>query len=147
MFVPSAESLMHALNINKSAFQGDGRVELPAKFFKFLLQMALATVDFDEDTYLLRNVDVAQAVKRGEIENARLHYIGFGYFEGRQGAGPDVDEIWYLQNYPDVAVAIEEKRVSSANEHFHAIGAGEGRSPNAEYLEDAQQWKEILSRA
>ena len=137
---------MSALNANRSTLDGNGRVEVPAKFLKLLIQIALASADFDESGYLARNPDVARAIERGEIESARVHYIGFGYFEGRQGAGPEVDEKWYLQKYPDVAAAVRERKIPSAKDHFHAIGAGEGRSPNSELEEDAKQWKEALQR-
>ena len=144
MFVPSAESLLTALNASKSSLDGSGRIEVPAKLLKLLLQIALASTDFDEEDYLKKNPDVAKAIERGEIESARVHYIGFGYFEGRQGAGPEVDEKWYLQKYPDVATAVRDRKISSAKDHFHAAGAGEGRSPNGELQDDAQQWKNAL---
>lgn len=144
MFVPSAESLTNALNASKSSLDGNGSMEVPAKFLKLLLQIALAASDFDEEGYLKKNPDVGKAIDRGEVESARVHYIGYGYFEGRQGAGPEVDEKWYLQNYPDVAAAVRERKISSAKDHFHAVGAGEGRSPNSNLQDDAQQWKGAL---
>jgi hypothetical protein len=109
-----------------------------------LLQLALAAADFDEDHYLRENPDVARALEGGEIENAHVHYIGFGYFEGRQGGGPEVDEQWYMQKYPDVASAIREGRIKSAKHHFHMIGAAEGRSPNVDQVENAAHWKKAL---
>jgi hypothetical protein len=118
MFVPSVESLMNALKIDKSELNGDGQVTVPARLLRLLLQIAVATTEFDEDAYLRRNPDVAMAIYRGEIESGRLHYIGFGYFEGRQGGGPDVDENWYLQRYPDVAAAVRTDKISSVAEHF-----------------------------
>jgi hypothetical protein len=147
MFVPSADSLMAALNASKSDLNGNGRIDLPARLLKLLLQVALVTTEFDEHSYLNQNPDVAEALKRGEVESAQMHYVGFGYFEGRQGGGPKVDADWYLVKYPDVAAAVREGRVKSAEAHFHSIGGGEGRSPNAEHQDDAMQWKEALKRA
>ncbi|WFU39442.1 hypothetical protein QA640_34550 [Bradyrhizobium sp. CB82] len=144
MFVPSAESLMSALSANKSVLDGNGQVKIPARLLKLLLQVALAAADFDEESYLRENPDVAKAILRGEVESAHLHYIGFGYFEGRRGAGPVVDADWYLSKYPDVAAAVREGRIKSAEAHFHAIGGGEGRSPALEYESDAAQWKSAI---
>lgn len=144
MFVPSAVSLLKALNVDSSAFDKGATVEIPVGFLKLLLQIALAAADFDEESYLRENPDVAKALGTGEIENAHVHYIGFGYFEGRQGGGPEVDEHWYMQKYPDVAVAIREGKIESAKHHFHMIGAAEGRSPNVDQEENAAHWKKAL---
>jgi hypothetical protein len=144
MFVPPAVSLLNALKIDQAIFEKGGRVEIPAGLFKLLLQIALAAAEFDDDGYLRENPDVAKALGAGEIESAHVHYIGFGYFEGRQGGGPEVDESWYTQKYPDVAAAIREGKIKSATQHFHSIGAAEGRSPNLDQEENAAQWKKAL---
>jgi hypothetical protein len=144
MFVPPAVSLLNALKIDQAIFDKGGRVEIPAGLFKLLLQIALAAADFDEDGYLKENPDVASALGSGEIDSAHVHFIGFGYFEGRQGAGPEVDEHWYMQKYPDVATAVREGRIKSARHHFHMIGAAEGRSPNRDQEDNAAQWKKAL---
>jgi hypothetical protein len=108
------------------------------------MQIALAATDFDEEKYLKANPDVAKAVARGEVENAHMHYIGFGYFEGRYGGGPEVDERWYLQRYPDVADAVRNGNLQSASDHFQAVGGGEGRSPNPDQEDNELQWKKAL---
>lgn len=144
MFVPSAVSLLRALKMNSSAFEHEGKVEIPVALLKLLLQIALAAADFDEESYLKENPDVAMALGNGEIESAHVHYIGFGYFEGRQGGGPEVDEAWYTGRYPDIASAIREGRIKSAKHHFHMTGAAEGRSPNLDQEENAAQWKKAL---
>ena len=70
---------------------------------------------------------MAAAVKSAKVEDARLHYIGFGRCpESRSGATPEVDEGWYLRTYTDVAAAVASKEVASASEHFRVIG-GIGR--------------------
>jgi hypothetical protein len=144
MFVPSAVSLLNALKIDYATLENGGRVEIPAGLFKLLLQIAVASADFDEDGYLKENPDVARALGGGEIESAHVHFIGFGYFEGRQGGGPEVDEDWYTHKYPDVAAAIREGKIKSAKQHFHLIGGAEGRSPNLDQEENAAQWKKAL---
>src|SRR5438552_3476325 len=145
MYVPSADSLMAALNASRADLNGNGRVEVPARLLKLLLQIALATTEFDEQGYVNQNPDVANAITHGEIESAHMHYIGYGYFEGRQGGGPVVDSTWYLGKYPDVAAAVRDGLVRSAEAHFDAIGGGEGRSPAPDYETEAEQWKKALS--
>jgi hypothetical protein len=135
---------MNALDINRSLLDGNGQVRVPARFLKLLLQISLAAAEFDEDNYIRENPDVAKAISHGEIESARLHYIGFGFFEGRRGGGPAVDADWYLRKYPDVALAVREGRIKSAQAHFDAIGGGEGRSPGREHEAEAAQWKLAL---
>ena len=132
---------MNSLNANKAMLDGGGQIKIPAGLLKLLLQIALAAAEFDEEGYLRENPDVAKAVARGEVESAHMHYIGYGYFEGRKGAGPSVDTAWYLGKYPDVAAAVKEGRVKSAEAHFLAIGGGEGRSPAPDYETEAAQWK------
>jgi hypothetical protein len=144
MFVPSAVSLLNALSVDRSTFERGGSVEIPVSLLRLLLQIALAAADFDEEEYLRANPDVAKAIAQGEVESAKLHYIVYGYFEGRQGAGPEVDEKWYLQAYPDVATAVRENKIPSATDHFQAVGAGEGRSPNGDLQDDALHWKQAL---
>jgi len=119
-------------------------VKIPVGLLKFLLQLAIAYADFDEESYLKENPDVRDAVNRGEIENGRFHYIGFGYFEGRRGGMATVDESWYLRQYPDVANAVKNGQIKSATRHFDSIGGGEGRSPSADQQDNAAQWKEAI---
>jgi hypothetical protein len=144
MFVPSVQSLMSALNQDKSALDEAGHVKVPTGLLKLLLQIAIAAADFDEERYLQENPDVARAVSHGEVESAHIHYVGYGYFEGRRGGGPAVDAEWYLGKYPDVAAAVKEGRVNSAEAHFLSIGGGEGRSPSADYEVEAVQWKSAI---
>lgn len=144
MYVPPFNSLLRGLNTNKSALEQESNVTIPVGLFKLLLQLAIAQSDFDEEAYLSANPDVREAVYRGEIESGRLHYIGFGYFEGRRGGSVEVDEDWYLRKYPDVASAVRTRRVDSAIHHFESIGAGEGRSPSADQEDNAAQWKKAI---
>jgi hypothetical protein len=144
MYVPPYDALLRSLHTTPAAVDAAEGVTIPGSLLKMLLQLAVASCDFDEQAYLEANPDVRGAVERGAIESGHVHYIGFGYFEGRRGGGALVDESWYLSKYPDVAAAIRDSRIKSATQHFHAIGAGEGRSPNAELEVDAAQWKGCL---
>jgi hypothetical protein len=144
MFVPSATSLLSVLKIEPSVFETGGAVQIPVGLLKLLLQIALASSEFSEDDYLRENPDVAQAIVSGQIDNAHLHFIEFGYFEKRPDGSPEVDEDWYVETYPDVGAAIHEGRVRSAKHHFYMIGAAEGRSPNIDQVDNAAQWKQAL---
>jgi hypothetical protein len=44
--------------------------------------------NFDEEYYLLRYPDIADAVKKGAFRNGKHHYNLFGRFEGRVGQPP-----------------------------------------------------------
>jgi hypothetical protein len=147
MYVPPFDALLNRLGAGSVALDGAGRVTIPTQLLKLLLQLALAANDFDEEAYLAANPDVRHAVERGEVESARLHYIGYGYFEGRKGGGAPVDAEWYLKRYPDVAAAIAQGHVASAHQHFDVVGAAEGRSPSADKEEAAVQWKLALTAA
>ena len=144
MYVPPYEALVRSLGATPAAIASAKVVMIPGALLKLLLQMAVAHSDFDEERYLALNPDVNAAVERGEIESGHVHYVGFGYFEGRMGGMDDVDEDWYLRAYPDVAQALRDKQVASASQHFYVVGGGEGRSPNADQLENAMRWKSTL---
>jgi hypothetical protein len=147
MYVPPFDSLLTAIGVSRDEFENASVVVVPTELLKLLLQVAVASGDFNEAGYLRENPDIAGAVKAGKVEDARLHYVGFGYFESRGGATPEVDEAWYLRTYPDVAEAVASRSVSSASEHFRVIGAAEGRSPNAFYVAAAEQWKKAIAWA
>ncbi|MBR0681726.1 hypothetical protein GXW74_14625 [Roseomonas eburnea] len=147
MYIPPYDAVLRSIGTSREELKGEQAVTVPLSLFRFLLQIAVANGDFNEAGYLAANPDVATAVKSGAIENARLHYIGFGYFEGRQGGTPDVDERWYLRSYPDVEAAVKAGKLASGREHFSMIGAAEWRSPSPRYEADTQQWKRALEAA
>jgi hypothetical protein len=144
MYVPPLDSLLRAIGLDRATYNNSETIGLPKEMFRLLVQLALSNSDFNEAGYLRANPDVADAVRRGEVEDARLHYIGFGYFEGRIGGTPAVDERWYLKMYSDVAQGIRAGKIGSASEHYDVIGASEGRSPSATYLPIAEHWKKAL---
>jgi hypothetical protein len=147
MYVPPYDAVLGSIGTSREDLEKSGQVEIPAQLFRFLMQIAVAHSDFNEAGYLSANPDVADALKAGEIDSARLHYVGFGYFEGRTGATPEVDERWYVKAYPDVGTAVRAGQISSASEHFTVVGAVEGRSPSIRYTQDAEQWKKALRAA
>jgi hypothetical protein len=144
MYVPPLDSLLRAIGMSRDEFKRSETVSLPTELFKLLLQVAVANSDFNEAGYLTDNPDIADAARSGTVEDLRLHYVSFGYFEGRSGATPEVNERWYLRTYTDVADAVRAGNVSSATEHFRVIGASEGRSPSATYSATAEKWKRAL---
>lgn len=144
MYVPPYDAVLARIGTSRAELERAEEVTIPTQLLHFLMQIAVAHADFNEAGYLQQNPDVAAALQSGTIESARLHYVGFGYFEGRSGATPEVDEGWYLQAYPDVGSAVRSGRIGSAAEHFSVIGAAEGRSPNVRYTQDAEQWKRVL---
>lgn len=144
MYIPPYDAVLRNAGTSREELKDASEVTIPMGLFKFLMQLAVANGDFNEAGYLACNPDVADAVEAGEIDSARLHYIGYGYFEGRLGATPDVDERWYLRSNPDVGAAVKAGKLSSAREHFTLAGASEWRSPSPRYEGDAAQWKKAL---
>jgi hypothetical protein len=144
MYVPPLEPLLKAIGMTRAEFESSTEVKIPTELFKLLLKVAVANSDFNKAGYMKANPDVAAAVRSGSPEDAQIHYVGFGFFEGRGGATPEVDDPWYLRTYTDVAEGIKAGQTASAAEHFHVIGASEGRSPSARYVAAAEQWKQAL---
>jgi hypothetical protein len=144
MYVPPFDSLLRALGTTKERLETSTEITIPTGLLKLLLQLAVAHSDFDEEAYLRANPDVNQAVRRGDVESGQMHYIGYGYFEGRRGGAVKIDERRYLRDNPDVAAAIREGQIKSGEDHFYMIGAGEGRSPGPNQTADAAEWKRAL---
>ena len=95
-------------------------------------------------TIIAKNPDVNDAVIQGGVESGFVHFIGYGYFEGRLGGITAVDEAWYLRQNPDVAAAVNAGAINSATDHFYKVGAAEGRSPNSENELEGIRWKDVL---
>jgi hypothetical protein len=92
-----------------------------------VVRLLLRGLSFDEDWYLARYPDVAEALASGQIQSAKGHFIENGYFEGRLPFPLDVDEAWYAEEYPDIGEAIARGEISSATAHFREFGYLEGR--------------------
>ncbi len=144
MYVPPYECLLQSLRTNREIVETLDEITIPVRLLKLLLQLAVAHSDFDEDCYLGANPDVQEAVRLGDVESGRMHYIGYGYFEGRREGTIRFDEESYIRDNPDVAAGIKEGRIKSAKNHFFTIGAAEGRSPSADQAVNAAEWKRVL---
>jgi hypothetical protein len=144
MYLPPYQHLLRATHNETDGKHPPDQVTISIGLFNFLLQVALATGDFDEERYLAANPEVREHIALTGKITPNQHFLGFGYFEGRKGILPEVDEQWYLETYPDVAAAIPNGELASATEHFEKAGAVEGRAPSPEYLDVAHQWKELL---
>lgn len=146
MYLPPDEALLATFAKAEAANPPEEMRKVPNAFLKLLLQFALVRLPFDEADYLAANPDVAAAVKRGEIASGRLHFLGYGYFEGRPGGLRDVDAGWYLKTYPDVAEAITQGTTlaRSATDHYRMAGAVEGRAPYAEVQGEVAQLQRAM---
>jgi hypothetical protein len=143
MYLPPYELLLRVTQNKARGKNPPNQVTISIGLFNFLLQVALATTDFDEERYLSENPEVRDHIAHTRNITPNQHYIGFGYFEGRKGTLPEVDEHWYLETYRDVATAIPNNDIASAAEHFEKMGAAEGRAPSPEYVDVANQWKKL----
>jgi hypothetical protein len=146
MYIPHYDAILHAIGTSREELNGKTEVEIPISLFKFLLQLAVVNGEFNSIGYLAANRDIQDAVKRGQVPDPKLHYVSFGFFEGRRGATPAVDESWYRRTYTDIAVAVRNRDIGSGAEHFDTIGAEEFRAPAAPYLADATEWKKASGR-
>ncbi|MBD2123209.1 hypothetical protein H6F68_20170 [Trichocoleus sp. FACHB-262] len=81
---------------------------------------------YNEQAYLQRYPDVANAVQSGIFSSGFQHLVQFGLEEGRFAAL--FNEQYYLQKYPDVANAVQTGIFSSGSQHFLQFGFTEGRS-------------------
>jgi len=122
----------------------DDTVRIPSRFLRFLLSRAVECAEFDEEMYLKKNPDVGVAMRKGEWESAKQHFVSTGYFEGRLGAYPGVSDAWYLKLNPDVAEAISNNEWQSAEEHYNSVGILEWRIPNKEAQPDVLLWRALI---
>jgi hypothetical protein len=104
-------------------------LSLPVDLFRDLLRCALEIVKFDEDYYLHLYPDVGDALANGLFQNARHHYVEFGYFEDRLPFRVEVDEAFYFWAYPDVKMEVRQQSFPSAQVQFELCGHKEGRLP------------------
>ncbi len=141
MYIPHYDAILHAIGTSRAELNDKSDITIPMSLFKFLFQIAVVNAEFNPQGYLALNRDVQDAVKKGQIRDAKFHYVGFGFFEGRRGATPGVDEAWYRRAYADVGTAVRNGTIGSGNEHFSTIGAEEFRAPTAAYESDAAEWK------
>jgi hypothetical protein len=121
-------------------------MEIPVALFNLLLKIALTHGEFNLPGYLAANRDVQDAAKKGQVKDPQMHYVNFGFFEGRRGATPAVDESWYRSNYTDIAAAVRRGDIPSGSEHFATIGAEEFRAPASAHVEAALEWEKACGK-
>jgi hypothetical protein len=92
--------------------------------------------EFDEEYYLEKNPDVAEAVRKGEWPSGLTHYCVSGKTRGRIAA-PAVDVEWYVTTYPHAAQEIAAGNAASAREHYHSIGKYRGYLPSQRAIRPA----------
>jgi hypothetical protein len=126
-YLPPFDRLKEFLQI--STVKGELRVAASYDDFVTMIKLLLSGSTVDEEWYLERYPDVADAINAGMFRSAKHHFVENGYFEGRFPTEPVVDEVWYLQRYPDVAQSVEQGHFSSALRHFIEDGYKEGRMP------------------
>ncbi|WP_254564066.1 transporter substrate-binding domain-containing protein [Oscillatoria sp. HE19RPO] len=105
----------------------------------------MALPNFNENTYLQQNADVARAVANGSFNSGLHHWTTFGFKEGRT---PQIkfSENFYRDYNPDVANAITNGGFSSGLEHYARFGAAEGRASVASDTRPGSQLQEIINR-
>lgn len=146
MYMLPLNVLLEKLGLTPEQFRESKHVTIPTPLLKFLLQATLLQSDFDEKEYMDANPDVAEAVRRGRVKSAKLHFLSTGYLESRSGGYPAVDEGWYLSTYQDVAKAVRAKQIDSATVHFAQTGAREFRAPAAPYVRDVMNWASFFEK-
>jgi len=98
-------------------------------FFNECLRPLVERIKLDEQWYLQKYPDVKQAIVKQIVEDAKDHFVRFGYFEHRLPYHIEVQEDWYLEQYPDIKKAIKQREFRSGQEHFERNGFREGRIP------------------
>jgi hypothetical protein len=141
MYVPHYDAILHGIGTTREALDAKTEVKIPVTLFKFLLKIAVSHGEFNLPGYLGANRDIQDAAKKGQVPDPSVHYVNFGFFEGRRGATPAVDESWYRRNYLDIAAAVRRGDISSGGEHFNMIGAEEFRAPSPAHLDEALDWE------
>lgn len=112
-----------------NSLDGNEPVRVHGALVTSLLEIAAAQVFVDESWYISTYPDVTEAIAAGKFENAKHHYIKFGYFEDRLPHSINVDEKYYGENNPDIKKAIKLGVVESCQVHFERFGFKEGRLP------------------
>jgi hypothetical protein len=97
------------------------------------VQLALATVQFDEKWYLSAYPDIQKAIAKGEYQSGLDHYQQVGFYEGRLPQEIEFDEHFYCSTYSDIQRAVEMGTLTSPKIHFLTKGYAEGRIPSSSY--------------
>lgn len=145
MFIPPYRLILEHVGQLKKNSQEELLV-ISKEFLEFLLLTIINMIGFDEKDYLAKNPDVHAGIKDGTVQNAKDHFLRFGYLEGRVGGINLVDENWYQTANPDVSKAIARKEFRAGTDHYVKAGANEWRSPNKGSEAALAAWKKVLER-
>ncbi len=144
MYVPPYEYLLRQIGQERGRIDEADSVQIPLKFFKLLIQNAIAAEHFDEDLYLRTYLDVNTAIEDKGFDSAAQHYLAVGYFEGRRNPTATFDEQWYINNYSNIFEEITENSLAGALDHYLTIGMQDGYAPNQKCFEEMKLWKQVL---
>jgi hypothetical protein len=126
-YLPPFETLRSSLTI--TAIKGEMMVSCSYQDMVQVLRRLISGVEVDEAWYLEQYPDIAEAIAKGTVQSARLHFINDGYFEGRMPFPILVDERYYLAQNTGVADHVRKGLLTSGQQHFDENGYAEGRLP------------------
>lgn len=126
-YIPPFEFLKSKATIDTVA--GQTMVHMAHDELIEMLRSIIINMDIDQEWYLTRYPDVAEAVRAGTFRSAKDHFVNNGYFEGRMPFPIAVDEKYYLERYPEIAESVRREVVASGQQHFDENGYLEGRRP------------------
>jgi hypothetical protein len=126
-YLPPFEVLKSFLTI--SNVKGELMVSCTYENMVQMLRRVIAGVEVDEPWYLERYPDIADAIDKGLVQSARLHFVNDGFFEGRSPFPIRVDERYYLSHNAGVAEYVRKGILESGQQHFDENGYAEGRLP------------------
>lgn len=126
-YLPPFEVLNSYLTI--SSVKGELMVTCSYENLIQLLRRAIVGIEVDEQWYLKRYPDIAEAIDKGLVQSARLHFISDGYFEGRLPFPINVEERYYLAQNAGIAEYVRKGMLENGQQHFDENGYVEGRLP------------------
>jgi hypothetical protein len=126
-YLPPFEVLKSFLTI--SNVKGELMVSCSYENLVQMLRRVISGVEVDERWYLERYPDIADAIEKGFVQSARLHFVNDGFFEGRLPFPIHVDERYYLSQNTGVAEYVRKGMLESGQQHFDENGYAEGRLP------------------
>jgi hypothetical protein len=130
----------------KSCIRNEAAMPLIVDMIKITLRSAISAGYLDEAWYLKTYSDIAQAVAKGEVPSAAVHFREHGYFEDRRPRAFVVDEDWYRRKYPDVAADVRRRVIQSCSVHYSDTGYAEGRIPTPQEEEEVVAWNHLIDR-
>ena len=126
-YLPPFDALKSHLTI--SNVKGELMVSCSYENLVKLLRQVIIGVEVDEQWYLERYPDIAEAISQGVVRSPRVHFVNDGYFEGRLPFPIVVDERYYLAENTGVAEYVRKGMLESGQQHFEENGYTEGRLP------------------